>query len=116
MGEIAQYIEQKNKEGWKGVVSEVTYARVRKNFNKEFVRLEFNVRDATPSRPLYESMKKWINTQPSPAPASCQELPPQATSSGRCSSGSRPRVPMPELSSAACVNTTNIFIHTYTYV
>ena len=65
LGMIAQYIDKKNKEGWKGVVSEVTYARVRKNFNKEFVRLEFNVRDATPSRPLYESMKKWINTWPS---------------------------------------------------
>lgn len=64
LGEIVQYIGMKNKEGWKGVASEVTYARVRKNYNKDFVCLEFNVRDATASRPLYESMKKWINTLP----------------------------------------------------
>ena len=63
LGMIAQYID-KNKEGWKGVVSEVTYARVRKNYNKDFVCLEFNVRDTTMSRLLYDSMKMWINTQP----------------------------------------------------
>ena len=62
LGEIAQYIEKQNKEGWKGVVSEVTYARARKNYNKEFVCLESNVRDATLSRPLCEGVKKWINT------------------------------------------------------
>jgi hypothetical protein len=64
LAEIVTYIGEKNTQGWKGIVKEVTYARVRRNYNKEAVCLEFNVKDGTDSYKIYSNMVQWLLRQP----------------------------------------------------
>lgn len=59
---LTKYIAEKNP-GWRTVIDEVMHVRVRKNFNRDLVCLEFHVRPQTHSGEVFSKLMEWMEKQ-----------------------------------------------------
>jgi hypothetical protein len=62
--QLKQYIAEANPKGWKGLLDEVRYCRVRKTYDKEFCNLDLALTPGTPSYLLKNTLHRVLSKEP----------------------------------------------------